>query len=842
MNHATIELLLADYRGLRGAEREAVDAHVAACPDCAARLAEYRAMDGDLQGLRDPYPSPALRAGYDAAVRDERAGVRARPARGRPAPWLYGLAATAAVLVLVVAVWSTLSPGDPAAGLPRGQGSIPAAKSAEVGSLIWQTDGVYGYQMLRPADWNATDQSGARLFWMPDSAQGTDFVAISVVDAALAEVAPTESGSPSIILDLFRKNPTFEGWIASIEQAMASAGGTVTIVRSFPTGTVTLVRSFPTARIYLTLDAPEGPAPMLMLSSYKVDDGKPLVIVLLATGPYATMDRLEAAGIVDDFATMVESARAIPLDPGNVAPPLLQAATAVAPPVPLGSPAPTGAPAAVATAEAPTADDCRDVACNVSTMAATPASDLLPPANELAHTWRDVEPALVRAILPATLANGVCDWQVLDHTEREVYVWAFCAAHQPEADIAAASVPAVLALADDGRTVTARIPRDGTYYPEDVRALFPAGVQEQIFRQLPGATLARLQQHARRRLTLPTLPPLGAAQIIQPRPDISAAGAHIDLYSGRADNPRWDLNELDLAQLGALLEGLPAVDCPPMPDQLGYRGVVVVLGMADESRMTAYGGTLWFGYPAANPLATCLADPDRAVERFLLGSAQPYLDPQVFEAVTADITQPLPTPLAAPAPTPALAPGFVPDADESFGIQFTRPASWEQCQSTALSRRYCVTGPPTENPVAPPAFYFTLLPPGFMNEDASAYNWLGPDELAAAIAAGVGGQFTSPRAPAGYEEYHTYTRLADATVDGFGVIVVENERPWGIAAGTKDRRVLIRLGQSTLVLGTYYGTEEELRDFEEVTASIKFGTLMRAVAGGTLATPPAPTR
>ncbi len=819
MNHATIELLLADYRGLRGAEREEVDAHVAACPECAARLAEYRAMDGDLQGLRDPYPPPGLRAGYDAAVRAERAGVRARPARGRPAHWLYGLAAAAAVLVLVVAVWSTLRPGDPAAGLPRGQGSIPAAKSAEVGSLIWQTDGVYGYQMLRPADWNATDQSGARLFGMPDSAQGADGVAISVLKAAQAERAPTESGTPSIILGLFRKNPTFEGWIAGIEQATTSAGGTVTVVRSLPA-----------ARIYLTLDAPEGLAPMLMLSAYKVDNGRPLVIVLLATGAYATLDRLEAAGIVDDFATMVESARAIPLDPGNVAPPLWQAAAAAVSPVPFGSPAPTAEPQAMATAGAATV-------VNV-----TAAGDLLPPANGLAHTWRDYETALVRAILPATLANGVCDWRVLGHTEREVYVWALCAANQPETDIAAASLPAVLALADDGHTVTARIPRDGTYYPEDVRALFPADVQEQIFGRLPEAMLSRLEQHARRRLTLPTLPPLGAAEIIPPRPDVSAAGAHIDLYSGRADNPRWDLNELDLAQLGALLEGLPAVECPPMPGQLGYRGVVVGLGMADESRMTAFGGTLWFGYPAANPLATCLADPDRAVERFLLGSAQPYLDPQVYEAITADLALPLPTPLATLAPTPTLAPGFVGDADEGFGIQFTRPASWEQCQATGLSRLYCVAGPPTENPVAPPAFYYTLLPPGFMNEDASAYNWWAPDELAAASAAAVGEQFTSPRAPAGYEEYHTYTRVADVTVDGFNAIVVENERPWAIAAGTKDRRVLVRLGQSTLVLGGYYGTGEELRDFEEVLASLQLGTIMRSVAGGTLVTPPAPTR
>ncbi len=472
----------------------------------------------------------------------------------------------------------------------------------------------------------------------------------------------------------------------------------------------------------------------------------------------------------------------------------------------------TAAPAAVATA-----------------VSAQPAGDLLPPTNGLAHTWRDYETALVRAILPPTLANGVCDWQVLGHTGQEVYVWAFCAAYQAGADTSAASVPAVLSMADDGHTVTARIPREGSYYPEDVRAMFPPKVQQQVFDRLPEATLSRLEQHARR-LTLPTLPPLGAAETIKPRPGISATGAHIDLYSGRSDNPAWELNELDLEQLDALLEGLPVVDCPAMPGQLGYRGVIVGLGHADESRLTAYAGTLWFGYAGVNPRATCLADQGRAVERFLLGSAQPYLDPKIFNAITAGLVLPVPTPLVTPTPAPTLAPGFVRDADEVLGLQFTRPARWEPRQVTGLSRAYCVAGPPTENPVAPPAFYFTVVPPGFLNEDASAYNWWSRDELAAAFAAGIGEQFTSPRAPAGYEEHHTYTRLADVTVDGFSAIVVENERPWAIAAGTKDRRVLVRLVGAVLVVGAYYTIEEELRDFVEVVTSFRIGTTLRVRA------------
>jgi anti-sigma factor RsiW len=84
MKHADIQLLLADYRDLRGAERREVEAHVAGCPACAARLAEYQAMDADLQGLRDPWPAPALRNGYRAAVKA--GGAQADASRRATAP------------------------------------------------------------------------------------------------------------------------------------------------------------------------------------------------------------------------------------------------------------------------------------------------------------------------------------------------------------------------------------------------------------------------------------------------------------------------------------------------------------------------------------------------------------------------------------------------------------------------------------------------------------------------------------------------------------------------------------------------------------------------------------
>lgn len=671
------------------------------------------------------------------------------------------------------------------------------ARSAEVSEFVWQTDGAYGYQMLRPAGWTMSDTGSNRDYTAPGSG-ATAVLALHVLNLRAKPVAETRWGIGAW-LDKFDAAPTLEDWVARLDEYDFRGAEKAALPEDLASDAV----------IYIGQTEAQNIQPM----AFKVSEGQPLLIALTGGAAAYDLDSLKASGLWDDFLTMLRSARPIPIDAEQVTP---WAPTAT--PTVIG--APTVAPASGSTA--------------------LPGSTSQPAIGGLTDTWHDYETALVRATLPGTLANGVCDWHVLGFGDREVYVWAFCAANQPGADITAISVPAVLRLAADGDSITARIPRDGTYYSEDIRGLFPAGLQQRVFDGLSTETLARLEQHARRRLTLPALPPLGAAETIEPRQEVSSTGAHIDLYSGRSDNPRWELNELELEQLDGLLEGLQGVDCPPMPGQLGYRGVVVGLGMADESRMTAYDGTLWLGYAGANPKATCLADDGRSVERFLLGTAQPYVDPQVFRTITAGLTLPTPTPLVTPSPTPTLAPGFVGDGYEGFDVQFTRPASWELCRVTELSRAYCVkASQPSENPIAPPVFYFTLLPPGFLNEDASAYNWWGAEDLKAAYKTEIGRQFNSLHEPVGY---NTCTRLPDVTIDGLPGLVVENESVWEARAGMKDRRVLIKMGEGALVLGTHYMSEEDLRTFEQVLASVRFGSIMRAKAGATRATPAAPTR
>jgi hypothetical protein len=129
--HVDIEPLLATYRELDEASRQRVDAHLAECPDCAARLAEFEAMDRQIADLADPPPDVAAVGAWRAAMRlrgdakaapattrrtaDSPAGRQSRGARGeaRHRPGLAIVASAALVLGLIVFVASGIPVARP---------------------------------------------------------------------------------------------------------------------------------------------------------------------------------------------------------------------------------------------------------------------------------------------------------------------------------------------------------------------------------------------------------------------------------------------------------------------------------------------------------------------------------------------------------------------------------------------------------------------------------------------------------------------------------------------------------------------------------------------------------
>jgi hypothetical protein len=95
---------------------------------------------------------------------------------------------------------------------------IPTATSSVVGSFIRQTDGRFGYQMLRPAGWE-TDNSGDRRFYgIPGYRSLTDRFSFVVVNLQPDNVPNATAGAANAILYLFQKDPTLEGWTKDLEQ------------------------------------------------------------------------------------------------------------------------------------------------------------------------------------------------------------------------------------------------------------------------------------------------------------------------------------------------------------------------------------------------------------------------------------------------------------------------------------------------------------------------------------------------------------------------------------------------------------------------------------------------
>ncbi len=141
MNHAQCEELMAVYRDLADDERQAVDAHVAACATCAAILESYRAMDRALAAAPQPSPGPHLRERYYAAA-DRTAGSFWHRARvlADAAGWVAVATVMAALLAgiaisvrpLARQAWPAASPGSPAVTSTPPATSTPGPTVAEI--------------------------------------------------------------------------------------------------------------------------------------------------------------------------------------------------------------------------------------------------------------------------------------------------------------------------------------------------------------------------------------------------------------------------------------------------------------------------------------------------------------------------------------------------------------------------------------------------------------------------------------------------------------------------------------------------------------------------------------
>jgi len=195
-----------------------------------------------------------------------------------------------------IVILTLASCADPAAQNPRPPDSLPAAKSAVFGTLLWQQDGDYGYAMLRPAGWMAADNGAARVYApVPQPADGR--LALSAVSY---QGSFLPQNGEDVHWSLFRKHPALGPWADAVNQTL------------WKEDDIRLERELDKARIY----AVRSEAGHIRFIAYVIDSGKPLVLMLEAGGKLADAERLRALGILDDFALIVESARIIRREAG----------------------------------------------------------------------------------------------------------------------------------------------------------------------------------------------------------------------------------------------------------------------------------------------------------------------------------------------------------------------------------------------------------------------------------------------------------------------------------------------------------------------------------------------
>ncbi len=293
-------------------------------------------MDAELQNLRESRPTPGLRAGYFAAIQAEgqAKGDHRRPVR--QARWFYGLASVAAVLLLVVAIWIVLQPNLGTPSHPRSQGIVPTAKSAEVGSFVWQTDGVYGYEMLRPAGWSMADLGTLRSYAAPGGGDQSGGLELQVLNLKARPDAPDgTSGVPEGMRELrdrFDAAPNLSDWTKATQELMGPNQPAIAQVSAGPDAVIYQIRYDPTSRVKSVIFA------------LVVKEGQPLILALNAGGQYGDLQALRASGVWDDFLTMIVSVRPIPPDVNNVQPWAPTAMPTPDRPRPVVTPAPTALP------------------------------------------------------------------------------------------------------------------------------------------------------------------------------------------------------------------------------------------------------------------------------------------------------------------------------------------------------------------------------------------------------------------------------------------------------------------------------------------------------------------
>ena len=105
----------------------------------------------------------------------------------------------------------------------------------------------------------------------------------------------------------------------------------------------------------------------------------------------------------------------------------------------------------------------------------------------------------------------------------------------------------------------------------------------------------------------------------------------LDIFSG-LPNPTWELSAIDTATLTGMIDSLQPSPPVDLPTPLGYRGFLVTLDEPESGSIAtirAFQGIVEY----RGGETKYYADPDKQLECWLLVTARPYIDGQLYESV-----------------------------------------------------------------------------------------------------------------------------------------------------------------------------------------------------------------
>lgn len=158
--------------------------------------------------------------------------------------------------------------------------------------------------------------------------------------------------------------------------------------------------------------------------------------------------------------------------------------------------------------------------------------------------------------------------------------------------------------------------------------------------------------------------------------------------------------------------------------------------------------------------------------------------------------------------------------DTTQGYSLVYPSIWGISHELNYSQLFYEIQKEPAGVGPPQRLYVSVYPKEYTDQDGMVFNFIPSASIQKFLALPVGeAMLKEPNAIP--PDAWSYTRLPDQKVAGQTALVIEDSIVWEAPVGTKDRQVIMVIGNTTYILGMHYETPEQFAMFEQVLDSFQ---------------------